>query len=80
MATPTIISAVVITYPYPKARLCIQCLRPILFRALRVCEKDEYGVAVYYYHDQIDDTEDVRGCAPDNGRTRAALAPRRAVV
>lgn len=80
MATTTIISAVVISLRYPAARVCAECLRPITVRALRVCEKDAHGVAVYYYHPEIDEDDEIRGCSPDNAKTRAALAPRRAVT
>jgi hypothetical protein len=79
MATTAIISAVVITLRYPAARVCAECLRPITVRALRVCEKDAHGIAVYYYHPEIDREDEIRGCAPDCDKTRAALAPRRAV-
>lgn len=80
MATTNIISAVVISLRYPAARICIECLRPITVRALRVCEKDAHGIAVYYYHPAIDEDLEVRGCAPDHPKTRAALAPRRTAV
>lgn len=72
---PVIITAVVIQLRYPRAEICAECLRPITARALRVCEKDEHGIAVHYYHDAIETVDEIRGCAPDNAMTRKALRP-----
>jgi hypothetical protein len=70
---PEIISAVVISLRYPAARVCAECLRPITVRALRICQKDEHGVAVFHFHPEIDREDEIRGCAPDDPKTRAAL-------
>jgi hypothetical protein len=78
--TGTIISATILTLRGSNARVCAECLRPITVRALRVCEKDAHGMAVYYFHPEIDREDEIRGCAPDTPETRKALAPRRAVT
>jgi hypothetical protein len=52
--TATIISATILTLRGANARVCAECLRPITVRALRVCEKDAHGMAVYYFHDAIE--------------------------
>lgn len=74
MATATIISATILTLRGANARVCAECLRPITVRALRVCEKDAHGMAVYYYHDAIETVDEIRGCAPDTPETRKALS------
>lgn len=81
MTTSTIIAASVVLLKHPHARICAECGCLIRARALRVVEKDSHGKpVVWFFHPHIETEDEIRGCAPDDPKVRAALSPTRPAV
>lgn len=73
MTLAEIITATVIVLRGQHARVCAECGRPITVRALRVAEKRDGLVAVFYYHDAVEEDDEIRACAPRHPKVLAAL-------
>lgn len=68
-----IISAALVSTKHRATELCADCDRPIYSRPVRVVWKQDGSVQAHYYHPDIDQDEEIRGCAPDHEIVRAAL-------
>lgn len=69
-----IIAATLVHVRNPNARICTECQRPVLGMVLRVAEKRDGIVSVYHYCPYIDREDEIRGCAPEHPKVRAALS------
>lgn len=75
----TLISATLVRVPYPHARICASCEKPISGPAIRICEKADGVISVFHYCPAYEEDLEQRACAPDTEAVRAVLPQRRFV-